>query len=405
MKETSLSVTVECAMKRRDLIYFTKANAINIDLIVSIAKKNNDVLFARLCYIRGCKFNDVDPQLCTQEFALFMIQIMENTDEKYYEFMKKACSDKLSYCPKYEMPVGDDEEEAIVMMRIKTRSLDCAEIFNRPTPSVNALSLAIIWGFKPNFDQLLTHYLRTEYEPFARFLKSYPEKIPIEEIDCDLSTEAHIIKECRLSCNFEALKTPPKSDLIARFGNYKMAEHFNLSVKKVVNEAMKICNISFFDADTPLQLVALSAVKQNNVLFARWCYVRGWNFKEVDVKICTPRFALFMAQIDEERRNFFLKRVFDDDYLLRKITFFEKEPYIFADDVDITKSMFYRKTSNSYFYTRYVSKEERLLDILLGYNKLKACRFVHFKKSLEYFLAMSRDSDKIIALLKKITND
>jgi len=376
----SLLAEVEKAMACRNLSFFIERCVLQ-DVVCSVVEKTNDVLFARLCHVEGCTFENVNPQLCTSEFALFMLQIINRKDWRYGHFLRRVSVD-IHYHPSYGVPYGKDIDEFVTMIQIKHRTFKKDAFFDNHDISTDAIALALLCHYKPSFDQLFQHFLRTGYKPFAQLLKEYPEKY-IEN--------AYITKYCRLAGNYIPLKKFTKelsSELIPKFGNYEMAEALNLKGEKVVDVAMQQGNFSFFSMDTPLEYVAISAVKHNDVLFARWCYIRGWNFHEVDETACTPQFALFMAQISAIHRKEFLARISEDEKLLCTVISSEEVPYMITEDAEVAISMFKMKNGD-FTLAPSASEDTLLLAALMGHGLPLEMwhRYTNYKRLIKYYIA------------------
>jgi len=77
----SVHEKIRQAMRDGDLFFFANREA--DDVILSIAIEEQNVLFARWCFIKGWKFEYVDPETCIPEFAQFMLEIIDDKDKRY----------------------------------------------------------------------------------------------------------------------------------------------------------------------------------------------------------------------------------------------------------------------------------------------------------------------------------
>jgi len=150
-----------------------------------------------------------------------------------------------------------------------------------------------------------------------------------------------------------------KEELVANHGNLCITNYLNLDTEVVSGLAMDYENLRFFGGYASVSFIAKIAFKKSNILFARWCYVRGYTFKFVKLSKCSTKFAQFMKEIDP---NFDYAELSDDAQIVLKLANDELTPNaVFEDDTS--------------------SEESLKLAILLGCHTTKEKLHSHYKRT------------------------
>jgi len=138
-------------------------------IIKEIAIETNNVLFARWCFLSdSLNFNEVEPDETTPEFALFMLQIIKQTDKRYYHFMKSALSDNIiaknmHFYDDFRVPMANDKIITSAMLWLKIfKDEKKFEILMKNTKDVNLVKFGILCGCEYSINWLMNMYNETQ---------------------------------------------------------------------------------------------------------------------------------------------------------------------------------------------------------------------------------------------------
>jgi len=156
------------AMTNCDLLYFSAAGTEIAEDVFNIAIKEQNILFARWCFIRGYEFKDVEPDVCTPEFALFMMEITQRTDNRRTKFLKRVLMDEeisghLKYNSDLDLYTFKNEAIAIAMKKGKK------EIFEEEEDS-EIIKLGILLGHKYPLETIMNICWRTNDEALKKYM-------------------------------------------------------------------------------------------------------------------------------------------------------------------------------------------------------------------------------------------